>query len=308
MKVLKNLRTFKKSADGCIVTIGVFDGVHIGHRKIIRRVVSRAREKGLKSVVLTFDPHPQKVVNAGSQAKSLISLGHRVRLIGELGVDMLVILNFTPAFSRLSAAEFIKDILVKKVGAREIYIGENFCFGRGGRTNAQLMEKIAKDFDIKVHAVKSVKRLGHVVSSSRIRHLIASGRLVRAERLLGRKVAVFGTVIKGAGIATGLGYPTANINPHHEIVPPSGVYAVTACVGKRCFNGVLNIGRRPTFYGPRDEEPAIEVHIFDFHEGIYGKNIEIFFIKKMRDEKRFNNKRDLIAQIRRDALKARSMS
>ncbi len=304
MKVLKGLKAFKDTS-GSVVTIGVFDGLHVGHRKVIERTISRARKTGMKSVILTFHPHPQKALNPESKVKSLISLDHRVRLIAQLGADTLIILNFTPTLAGLSAGKFLENILIKKLGAKEIFIGENFYFGKGARAGGRKLKEIARGFGVKVHIVKSVKKDGAVVSSSLIRHLITEGRITAARRLLGRRVSVYGTVIGGAGIARKLGYPTANINPHHEVVPPSGVYAVKALLGGKQFKGVLNIGTRPTFYGSRDKEPAIEAHLFDFHDAIYGKDIEILFIKKMRDEKKFKDERSLMAQIKRDARRAR---
>ncbi|MCX5686311.1 MAG: bifunctional riboflavin kinase/FAD synthetase [Candidatus Omnitrophica bacterium] len=297
---LKNLRPIKNSS----VTIGVFDGVHIGHRKIIRKVVRAAKRRGIPSVVLTFDPHPLKVLGAKSRTPSLISLKHRMKLIEELGVDNLVVLNFTRSFSRIPAQNFVRDILVKKIGAKAIFAGPDFYFGKGAEAGRALLEKLSRKFGLEAEIVKPVKVRGRVVSSSLIREHISKGKLGEAAALLGRSFSILGTVVKGTGLARYLGYPTANVNPHHEAIPPTGVYAVRVKLGPRRFSGVLNIGTRPTFYSPTDKEPSIEVHIFDFKGDLYGKEIEILFVKKIRQERKFKVIADLIGQIRTDEKKA----
>ncbi|MFH0764400.1 MAG: bifunctional riboflavin kinase/FAD synthetase [Candidatus Omnitrophota bacterium] len=297
---LKNLRPIKNSS----VAVGVFDGVHIGHRKIIRKVVRAAGKRGIPSVILTFDPHPLKVLSAKSKAPSLISLKHRMKLIEELGVDNLVVLNFTRLFSRIPAQIFVRNILVKKIGAKAIFAGPGFYFGKGAEAGYALLGKLSCKSGFKVEMVRPVKVRGRVVSSSLIREYVSKGELGEAAALLGRPVSVLGTVVKGTGLARYLGYPTANVNPHHEAIPPTGVYAVRVKLGSRRFNGILNIGARPTFYGPADKEPSIEVHIFDFGGDLYGKDVEIIFVKKIRQERKFRTIADLIAQIKNDEKKA----
>ena len=298
----------KHRIKGSVVTIGVFDGVHIGHRKIIKKVVDRTRTLGLKSVVVTFDPHPLKILRPGTaEPLSLVSLQHRIRLIRALDVDYLLILKFTRMFSLLSPSNFVKDVLINRLGAKEIYVGENFYFGRNASGGAHILKKISQGFGCRVYTLKPVKISNRIVSSSLIRKLILRGILAEASRLLARPVSILGTVVEGSKLARLLGYPTANVNPHHEIIPPTGVYAVKINLDGRWLKGILNIGVRPTFYSSRDREPTIEVHIFDFTSRIYGKDIEIFFIKKIRDERRFKNAKELIAQIRRDERTARSV-
>ena len=316
MRIIRGLKHPKLPASGSCVAIGVFDGVHIGHQKIIKAVVRAAKEKGLASIVLTFDPHPSKILRPDSKTPSLISLDHRIKLIEKLGVDILIVLKFTKAFASMPAEKFVKNILINKLGAREIIVGENFYFGSGGGSGAKLLKKLSslrgpkgrsnlKAFHVEV--IAPVKIAGSIVSSSRIRKLIIEGRLREAEILLGRPVSVLGTVVSGARIGRRLGYPTANINPHHEVIPPSGVYAVKAKAGGGLYGGVLNIGRKPTFFAPRDMEPAIEVNIFGFNKHIYGRDIEVQFVKKLRDEIRFSKIEDLVAQIKKDTLLARKM-
>ena len=287
-----------------VVTIGVFDGVHLGHCKVIKDLARRGREADLKSVVVTFSPHPIKILRPGYKIPSLISLDHRTRLIKALGVDAVIVLNFTKAVSDLAPEDFVKNILIDRLGASEVFVGENFYFGKGARADAGALKSIAEGLGLKVRVIRPVMVNGQTVSSSRIRRLILKGDLGSASRLLGRPVSVLGTVVAGSKLAKALGYPTANINPHHEVIPPFGVYAVRVSFGGRLYKGVLNIGTRPTFYSPRDKEPSIEVHIFGFNKRIYGKDLEVLFVKKLRDEKKFASHAGLIRQIEKDALAA----
>lgn len=311
MKIVHGLQNLRPSGRGSVATIGVFDGVHIGHARVIAKVVARAKRLGLKSVVMTFDPHPAKVagktLRRRKAAPSIISLAHRMRLIEALSPDILVVLGFTKKFASLSAEDFARHVLVDKARAREVYVGSNFYFGAGASSGIAELKALGRRYGFKVGAVSVVLAGKRPASSSAVRQLIAKGDLKRAQRLLGRPVSIFGTVIKGANLARELGYPTANLNPHHEVVPPSGVYAVLVRYGHRTFKGILNIGVRPTFYAPRDQEPAIEVHIFGFKEQIYGKDLEVFFIKKIRQERRFDSQDALVEQIKNDENIALSM-
>jgi len=307
MKVIKGLHALKRPLKSSVLTIGVFDGVHVGHRKVIGKVVARAKKRGVKSVVVTFDPHPMKFLRPQNSTPSLISLDHRVRLIRSLGVDILVVVNFTGAVAGLSPREFVKNILADKLGAREIYVSDNFYFGRGAAAGIRELKALGRQFGFSVHAVSPARAGGRIISSSLIRTLVTGGELKKAAVLLGRPVSVLGTVVSGARLARELGYPTANLNPHHEVIPPGGVYAVTVRYEGRLYRGVLNIGLRPTFYAPRDCEPAIEVHIFGFRGKVYGKDLEVFFMGKLRDERRFSGKADLVAQIAKDKKSAQAL-
>jgi len=291
-----------------VVTIGVFDGVHIGHRTVIERTVARARAVGAMSIVVTFDPHPLKVLGAHHLAPSLMSLKHRVNIIRSLGVDKVIVMKFDQRLSEMDPSVFIKDIIRKKLNAQEIFVGEDFCFGKGAGADIRALKRIAGTAGLKVHPVKAVKRGGRIISSSEIRRLIVAGRIKEASNLSGRPFSILGTVVSGAKLARVLGYPTANINPHHEAMPPSGVYAVKVRLDKKLFKGVMNIGVRPTFYDHgRDTEPSIEVHIFGFHGSIYGKDLEVIFVRRLRPEKKFNTIDSLIEQVRRDEKAAKRL-
>jgi len=284
-----------KRYKGPVVALGVFDGVHAGHGRVLLGAVKKAKETGGKSVVVTFFPHPRK-------QESIYSLPHRLRILDSLGIDACVVIKFNRSFARLSAVDFISRILVKKIGASYIYVGENFRFGKGASGTAAFLKKCQGRFGFSVKVFKTVKSGGKLISSTHIRALIKQGSLFQASRLLTRPVSVFGTVVKGVSVAGGMGYPTANVDPHHEVLPPCGIYAVTVCIGDRTFKGACYIGSSPTF---SLNSKRVEVHIFDFDKNIYGKEIEIRFIKKIRDEARFSSKALLAARIKKDIKAAK---
>ena len=291
-----------------IVTIGVFDGVHIGHQAVIKKVVHRARAIGAISVTITFDPHPMTVLSPGHFVPRLISLKHRVRLIKDLGIDKVQVINFDKRIANMPPEKFVKDIVAGRLNAKEIFVGEDFCFGRHAGADIKELKRIGEMAGLKVHPVKAVKRDGRIISSSEIRRLVVAGKIKEASDLLGRPFSILGTVVSGAKLARVLGYPTANINPHHEAIPPSGVYAVKVKLDKKLLKGVMNIGVRPTFYDHgRDTEPSIEVHIFSFHGSVYGRDLEIIFVKRMRAEKKFNTIDSLIEQVRKDEKAAKRL-
>jgi len=291
-----------------IVTIGVFDGVHIGHQAVIKKVVSRAKAVAAMSIVVTFDPHPLKVLKGNRLVPSLISLKHRVSLIKDMGVDKIIVMKFDKTLSRMKPDDFIKNIIAGELKAEEIFVGEDFCFGREAAADIKALKRIGNTAGLKVHLVKAVKSSSGVISSSEIRKMVTSGKIPDASRLLGRPFSILGTVVSGAKLARSLGYPTANVNPHHEVMPPSGVYAVKVKFDRKIFKGVMNIGTRPTFYDHgKDVEPSIEVHIFGFHGSIYGKDLEIVFIKRIRDEKKFKTIDSLIEQVRKDEKAAKRL-
>lgn len=307
MQIIYGLNKLKPLHKNSAVAIGVFDGMHIGHRKIIGELVSIARSKDLVSVVVTFDPHPLKVLCSSPNAPSLISVKHRLKLMAEMGVDMVLVVRFTRAFSRMEPQKFVEKVLVGKLLSKYILFGNNFYFGAGARGGADMLKIMAGQLGYRVKMIRPVMIGRKTVSSSLIREYIMSGNLKKAAKFLGRTVSVLGTVVSGARLARQLGYPTANVNPHHEVVPPSGVYAVIVKIDGRFKKGVLNIGVRPTFYSSRDKEPAIEVHIFGFNGWIYGKDIEVLFIEKMRDENEFKDADALIKQIKLDGILARKV-
>lgn len=280
-----------------VLAIGVFDGLHRGHVKILRATSSKARRIGGTAMCLTFWPHPQ-------EAGHLYSLKHRLSLIAGCGIKVCVVIDFNRRFSRISARDFAKFILFEKIHPAHIYIGENFTFGRGGSGDFRTLQRLsaACRFGLKVFAV--LKSNNRPISSTHIRALIREGRLQQAANLLGRAVSVLGTVVRGDARGAKLGFPTANIDPHHEVVPPPGVYAVRVVFAGRSYQGVCNIGRNPTFISSAPQR-RIEVYILAFKKNIYGRDIEVRFIKKIRNEKKFAASPLLAAQVHKDALAAK---
>ena len=290
-----------------VVAIGVFDGVHLGHNKIFKKALSIAGRAGAKTVAVTFNPHPLSVINPKAAPMSLISLEHRLRLIRQAGIGSITVFDFTKEFSEIPPARFVKDVLIGKLNAGWVVVGEDFRFGKSRQGSSGFLKRQGRIYGLRVEIIKPLKYKGRPISSSLIRQAIVAGRLDFAKGLLGRPVGILGTVVKGNSLGRALGFPTANINPHHEVVPPSGVYAVTVRIADKQYRGVLNIGIRPTFYGPgkQDKEPTIEVHIFDFSDRIYGRVAEVLFVKRLRPEKRFSSKAALTAQIKKDIEEAR---
>ena len=301
MKVLYGYRDADKTLKDPIVAIGIFDGIHIGHKRVIGKVLN-TRETGRDKVIVTFDPHPQMVLRPEKTPPRIMSLEHRLHIFGKMGLDAVVVIHFTDFIAMMTPDEFVKRVLAA-LGARKVYVGDNFHFGRGKSGNIEDLKEIGKRYGVEVITVKPVKMGGRTVSSTWLRKLIRAGDIARAEKILRRPVSVLGTVVKGDERGKSLGRPTANIDPHQEVIPPPGVYAVKADIGGQLYDGVLNVGFRPTFYGARlnkRKEPHIEAHILNYVGDLYGQSIEIFFIKRIRRENRFRNAKDLIRQIAKD--------
>ncbi len=301
MEVIYGIKNLKKRAAASAVTIGIFDGVHIGHRKIITQLLKDAKRYKLKPVVITFNPHPAKVLKGKGSVPMLTSLKHRLNLLEGLGVELCVVVKFTRTFAKKSAHIFLRDALIKKLKMKRLVIGGKFSFGKERIRSGAELEKIADNLGFRVNVISPKRYRDITISSSLIRSLIEKGRLSTASRLLARPVSVLGTVIHGKKRGRIIGGKTANIDPHHETIPPSGVYATYAKIGRRQYRSVLNIGRRPTF---NEKDPSVEVHIFGINRNLYNKDIEILFVKKLRPERRFKNEDKLRKQIIKDSVTA----
>ena len=258
MKTLYSLKGLKSMTAPSVVTVGVFDGVHIGHKKILTQLLRDAKADKLKPVVITFDPHPAKLLKQRGRVLMLSSLQHRLRLLEELGVELCVVVDFNRKFIEKDAETFLRDLLVNKLNMKKLVIGDKFSFGRERLRNAASLRSMSKRLGFQVRIIRSKRYQSVAISSSVIRHLIEKGKLNIASRLLARPVSVLGTVIHGRKRGRIIGFKTANIDPHHEAIPPSGVYAVYSRIGKLIYKSVLNIGTRPTF---NEKDPSIEVHI-----------------------------------------------
>jgi riboflavin kinase/FMN adenylyltransferase len=301
MKVIYGLgrlksKKFLKSA----VTLGVFDGVHIGHLRLLRHTLKRARASGGLSIVVTFYPHPQEEL-------SLYSLEHRLRLFAKIKIDLCIVLKFTKYLSRIAPHRFIRDILVRRINPAYVFVGENFRFGKDAAGSAKTLKKFSQKYGFKLKVIPVSKFKGRTISSTYIRKLITHGRLRFAQRLLTRPVSILGDVKKGFKIGSRLGFPTANLLPDHEVLPPRGVYISRTVINKKVFPGVCYIGSKPslTSFGKKPRI-YVEIHIFNFKDRIYGEKIEVQFLGKIRDEARFASLDNLKKQVEKDIKIARS--
>ena len=302
MKVLRGYKNIGPQSRRTAVTVGMFDGVHIGHGRIIRVLIRQAKILKSKAVVVTFEPHPSKVLKGEDCVAMISSLRHRLGLFQRMGVDICVVIKFDSAIAGLDSRRFIRDILINKLNMATLVVGKSFSFGSDRLRDKRSLIMLSKRVGFKTVFVQPKIYHKRVISSSYIRHLIEKGSLDIAERLLGRPVSILGTVISGRRRGRVIGFNTANIDPHHEAIPPGGVYAVYSRLDGRVYKSVLNIGTRPTF---KEKEPSIEVHIFGIDRDIYGKDIEVLFKKRLRPERRFKDESHLSAQISKDINLAR---
>lgn len=304
MQVARTFEELSKDFQKVYLAIGVFDGVHLGHQRVIGEARDDARSAGGTSIVLTFDPHPMRVLQPDKAPQLLTGTEHKLRFIEKLGVDACLLLTFDKAFSLMPPEQFIETVARKIRQLQEICVGTRFRFGHNRAGDVRLMETFAPKYGFVAREIKSVMLDHEMISSTAIRQHVLGGRLDRAAAMLGRPSSVLGTVQRGDGMGHQLGYPTANLDPHNEVLPPNGVYAVRASVGGEQHSGVVNIGVRPTFEG-RSHQRTLEVHIFDFKREIYGQDVELEFVRKLRDERKFASADELRAQIAADVLAAR---
>jgi riboflavin kinase/FMN adenylyltransferase len=286
-----------------VATIGNFDGLHRGHRKIIDRVRSRARALRGTAVLVTFEPHPLAVLAPERAPGMLVTAERKLDLLAEAGLDAVLILAFTPELARVGAEEFVRDYLAGGLGAREVYVGGNFNFGRGRQGNADLLVRLCAERGIRAAKVAEVRYLGSPISSSRIRRALQSGEVELARELLGRPHGVAGTVVRGAGRGAGLGFPTANMKPREQLIPGDGVYITELVAAGGTHPSVTNIGSRPTF---AEGEFAIETHLLEGAGDLYGRDIEVRFLARLRPELRFDSVEALVGQVRQDVARARA--
>ena len=300
MDTVFGIRELPKRFTHPVVTLGMFDGVHLGHQKVIQEIIGTANTQGGGSIVVTFDRHPRSYVLKNSQS-CITSLEHRLVLFKRLGVDITVVLEFNQKTAETEAEDFIADIIHGWLGAKVVVLGFNCRFGKGRRGDASMVRNFAEECDFEVVSCEPVKLEGEVISSTAIRKSIVQGELQKAKIMLGRPVSVLGTVIRGDGRGRDLGYPTANLNLHHEIRPPTGVYATRAILGSKEYRALTNIGMRPTFKeASRDIEPLVEVHVIDFDGSLYGEDLEVQFLYKLREEIRFRDVEELRLQLEND--------
>lgn len=288
------------------VTFGVFDGVHIGHQAVIETLLARAKQDNLLSILVGFYPHPLAFLAPERCPRILMPLSKRIKILEQLGIDKTVILRFDAQIASMSPGTFVERVLLEKCRAKQIIVGYACQFGKGREGNAAFLEAHSQNCPFEVSVVPPTQINGSPVHSTRIRDAIARGDLGWSAQLLGRSYSIIGNVVHGDGRGKHLGFPTANIEMENQVCPPNGVYAIRArlmpdCEGALAIDGVLNIGTRPTFAGATFQ---IEAHFFDFDETIYGKSVEIFFVDKIRSERKFPGVDALVQQIQRDIAAA----
>jgi|CXWL01.1.fsa_nt_gi riboflavin kinase/FMN adenylyltransferase len=303
MKIIYGIGRVKPALTNTVAAIGIFDGVHKGHQSLIRRMVASAHRKGVQSLVITFHPHPVEVLHQ-KKLTYLVSLSQRIELIKALGVDIVLVIKFTQKFARLKPEEFVKKYLVKRLGVKEVFVGDDFRFGENRSGNVNLFEEMGVKYGFLVNHMNTIKKTAGKISSTWLRDLIEKGRLSDAHSMLGRNVSVEGKVIRGSGRGKRLGFPTANIKLNSGILPPRGVYIVRVQFNGCVLNGISNIGCRPSFTH-KNLDIHFEVHIFDFQKNIYSQSLSVEFLKKIRNEKKFPSLNQLAAQIRSDETTAR---
>lgn len=284
-------------------TIGIFDGVHIGHKKIINLVREDARENGLSSCVITFHPHPQKVLR-GSNMPLIVPLSERLKLFEKEGVDITICYSFTKDFAQISAKDFVRDMLVKKLRIKSIFVGPDFFFGRKREGTTELLETMGRTYNFETKLVQPVSLDDELISSTSIRKLIEDGMVKKAARFLGDSFYVEGRIKQGERRGRLLGFPTANLDTDWELLPKKGVYVTWTQLDERRFRSITNVGVRPTFDA---SQLLIETHILDFSNDIYGKSMRIEFVERLRDEKRFESVDALVAEISRDVERAKDI-
>jgi len=298
MEIIRGLEEFSESYPNTVMTIGNFDGLHLGHQKILLAVIKKAEEMKGTSMVVTFDPHPMKVLAPERDVKLLTTLRERERLMGVMGIKVLLCINFNQEFSHLHPEDFIEDVLVKKIGTKEVIVGQNYVFGKDRKGTTELLRRRGKKYGFSVRVVRNAKVNGEVVSSSKIRSLLSTGQVFEASTFLGRAYSIEGNVIRGAGRGEKLLHvPTANITTPNELVPREGVYAVRIGHMAMFFDGVANIGRKPTF---GDSDTSYEVHIFNYSGNLLGEHLRIYFVDWIRDQRSFPDASSLEKQIRND--------
>jgi riboflavin kinase/FMN adenylyltransferase len=307
MQVIHDALHAEDLPSGTVVTVGNYDGIHLGQRSVLERVVARAQATGLLSAVVTFDPHPLAVLQPEVAPARITTAAQRARLLEELGVDLVLVIRFSPEFARTPARAFVRDFLHGRIGAREVYVGANFSFGHRREGDVALLQEMGESCGFSTFAVDEVRIDGERVSSTRIRQLVREGKVAEAARLLGRPYGLTGTVARGDRMGQRLGWPTINVVPDSELVPVDGVYAARVYFPSfsSTFDSATNIGTRPTVY--ENYERVVESHILDFASDVYGEAVELRFYKRLREERIFPSMMDLSAQIRRDVEATRDL-
>jgi riboflavin kinase/FMN adenylyltransferase len=305
MQIINDLKEVFKPFKNAVVTTGNFDGVHLGHRALFRQVMEKAASTEGTSVVITFEPHPIRVISSNKHFPLITLFDQKVELIGETGVDTLICVPFTHEFAATPARSFVKDVLLNLIGMKAIVVGQDYSFGRKREGDVALLREMSETLDFEVIISEWIALEGHRISSTEIRNLVREGDVEVAGKLLGRHYQVRGTVVHGRDRGGRLlGFPTANLTLYDELCPKGGVYAVTVEHDGVRYKGVANIGYSPTF---QNGQFGVEAHIFDFDKTIYDQPIRLNFVYRLRDEKKFSGPEELAGQIKHDIERAREL-
>jgi riboflavin kinase/FMN adenylyltransferase len=288
-----------------VLSIGNFDGVHLGHQAVLRHVVERAHELEAVPAAMTLDPHPIKLLRPRQAPRLVSTLEQRLQLIERTGIAVTMVVPFTHRLARMEAVDFVRSVIVDRLHVREVYIGANFRFGADRGGDVDLLVAMGRELGFAAASAPTVVTDGEVVSSTRVRRAVAAGRVENAARLLGRSVYVDGSVLEGKRLGTKLGFPTLNVECENELFPALGVYLTAVHIPSfgRTFGSVTNVGVRPTVY--ENSVTTIESHVLDFAADIYRERVRLYFLARLRDEQSFPSTTDLMAQIRRDVTSAR---
>jgi riboflavin kinase/FMN adenylyltransferase len=288
---------------GTVLTLGVFDGLHLGHQRIMQTVVERAQAIGSVPTAITFDPHPRAVLHPKNAPPLLQTLDQRLANFEVLGIRQAIVIRFDREFAATDAETFLGDIVFERLQAREVYLGRGFAFGKNRGGNIELLRAMSRRLGFFADEVPEVRLRGQRISSSKIRALLAEGKVNLARRMLGRPYGVEGQIIHGFKRGRTIGFPTANLRPTNRVIPKYGVYATATLIEGRWRRSITNVGVRPTFAG--DNEPSIESYVLDFDGDLYGDVLRVRFLHRVRDERRFAGIDELKAQIERDTARAR---
>lgn len=306
MKIHRSIKEFTGKENSSIVTIGTFDGVHIGHQEIIKNLVKQSLNNGGNSVILTFFPHPRMVLQQGVDLKLLTTLSEKIALLEKTGLDVLVIEPFTKEFSRLTAVDFVRNVLIQQLKLKKLVIGYDHHFGRNREGNFEQLQQYGELYNFSVEEIPAQDIKNIAVSSTKIRNALLEGDIKKANSFLGYEYLLTGTIVHGKGLGKKYNYPTININikEDYKLIPKPGVYIVKTRLNNKNLFGIMNIGFRPTING---KNQTIEVHLLDFNGDLYGKDISISIAYRLRDEQKFDSLEHLFAQIKKDETTARAL-
>jgi riboflavin kinase/FMN adenylyltransferase len=293
-----------KIARPTVVTLGVFDGLHLGHQLIMQTVVERARTIGAVPTVITFEPHPRALLHPESAPPLLQTFDQKIEALGVLGIEQTIVIHFDESFAQIRAEDFLRDVIVDRLHAKEVYLGCGFAFGHGREGNIDLLRSVSKSLSFLADEVPELRLRGRRVSSSRIRELLQQGRVGIARRMLGRPYGVEGRVVRGAERGVKLGFPTANLHPQNRVIPRNGVYVTATLIDSEWRRSVTNIGTRPTF--GENNESSLETFVMNWSGDLYGDVVRVRFLHRLRAEKKFNSLDELKSQIKSDVARAHS--